>query len=180
MELVNIVMTGDIRHEVELSQIYKDIDLPSVEYSPENFPGLIIRDVSDSTTILLFTSGKFNITGASNQNEINNAIKKLRRKLNKIGIIDEETDLRTKIVNVVYSAEVELNISLEKLLLTLGFENIEYEPEISPFLIYRPDYQSCVVTVSNSGKIVITGVTSKNTAQSVLSKLKRDIKLADK
>lgn len=175
MKLVNIVATGDIRQELELNSLYEDIPLPSVDYSPENFPGLIIRDLAGSTTILIFSSGKFTVTGASSHNEMEGATDILQDSLTELGIIENNTHLQLEIVNLVYSAEVRLDIPLEALLVELGFENIEYEPEISPFIIYRPENNSCVITISDSGKIVITGVTSENTAKSVLSNFKRQI-----
>jgi transcription initiation factor TFIID TATA-box-binding protein len=41
--------------------------------------------------------------------------------------------------------------------LGLGFENIEYEPEQFPGLVYRIKQPKVVVLIFSSGKLVITG-----------------------
>ena len=176
MELVNVVATGDLNRELDLDGLYQDLDLMVVDYSPETFPGIKIQISSEGATILLFKSGKFTVTGGSSQNEIRQATDSLRDRLSELGILDINENLQTKIVNLVYSGEIELNISLELLLTVLGFDNTEYEPEISPFVVYRPKNIDCVITISGSGKVVITGTTEERVAKSGLNEIERQIK----
>jgi len=46
---------------------------------------------------------------------------------------------------------------LNAVALGLGFENIEYEPEQFPGLVYRIKQPKVVVLIFGSGKLVITG-----------------------
>ncbi|MFA7375483.1 MAG: TATA-box-binding protein, partial [Methanothrix soehngenii] len=41
--------------------------------------------------------------------------------------------------------------------LGLGMENVEYEPEVFPGLVYRIKVPKIVVLIFSSGKLVITG-----------------------
>jgi transcription initiation factor TFIID TATA-box-binding protein len=179
MKLVNIVSVGSINRELDLEPLSQNIRFSFVDYSPSNFPGIIMRASADSPTVCLFTSGKFTITGASSRPEVEEVENSLKNELYALSIIGKDTNLTTNIVNMVYSEEIELDMNLEEVSMLLGFENTEYEPEVSPFVIYRPESSSCVITVSSSGRVVVTGVTSEETAESVLSELITLIKNRD-
>ncbi|MDI6902958.1 MAG: TATA-box-binding protein, partial [Methanocellales archaeon] len=47
--------------------------------------------------------------------------------------------------------------NLNAIAIGLGLENIEYEPEQFPGLVYRIDEPNVVVLVFGSGKLVVTG-----------------------
>ena len=175
MELVNVVATGNLNRELDLEVLYQDLDLEYVEYSPNIFPGIKIQMSSEGATILLFNSGKFTVTGASSQDEVRETADRLRDSLGELGVLDTNDKLQTKIVNLVYSGEFDLDISLELLLTALGFNNTEYEPEISPFVVYRPKDIDCVITISGSGKVVITGTTKERVAKSGLDEIERRV-----
>ncbi len=48
-------------------------------------------------------------------------------------------------------------ININKLTVTLNLENIEYEPEQFPGLVYRIKDPKIVVLIFSSGKIILTG-----------------------
>jgi transcription initiation factor TFIID TATA-box-binding protein len=56
-----------------------------VEYEPEQFPGLIYRIPEPKVVVLIFGSGKCVITGATNEEELRNAIEILEQDLAGIG-----------------------------------------------------------------------------------------------
>jgi transcription initiation factor TFIID TATA-box-binding protein len=53
----------------------------------------------------------------------------------------------------------------------LGLDQTEYEPEQHPALIYRPDDPAVVLLVVSSGKLVITGTTDPTPAATALTNL---------
>jgi TATA-box binding protein (TBP) (component of TFIID and TFIIIB) len=53
----------------------------------------------------------------------------------------------------------------------LGLDQTEYEPEQHPALIYRPDDPAVVLLVFSSGKLVITGTTDPAPARTALTTL---------
>jgi transcription initiation factor TFIID TATA-box-binding protein len=48
-------------------------------------------------------------------------------------------------------------ININKLSVTLNLENIEYEPEQFPGLVYRIKDPKIVVLIFSSGKLILTG-----------------------
>lgn len=59
--------------------------------------------------------------------------------------------------NIVSTADLGYPLNLNAIAIGLGLENIEYEPEQFPGLIYRIDDPDVVVLLFGSGKLVITG-----------------------
>jgi transcription initiation factor TFIID TATA-box-binding protein len=62
-----------------------------------------------------------------------------------------------EVKNVVSVGNLEKDIELNALMIALGLEDTEYEPEQFPGLIYRPDSTRCVLLIFASGKVVVTG-----------------------
>jgi transcription initiation factor TFIID TATA-box-binding protein len=64
---------------------------------------------------------------------------------------------RVAITNMVCSYNLGKYININKLSVTLNLENIEYEPEQFPGLVYRLKDPKIVVLIFSSGKIILTG-----------------------
>ena len=58
---------------------------------------------------------------------------------------------------MVCSYNLDRYINLNKLTVTLNVENVEYEPEQFPGLVYRIKDPKIVVLIFSSGKIILTG-----------------------
>jgi transcription initiation factor TFIID TATA-box-binding protein len=61
----NVVCTAQLDDPVDLNTLSIALGLESVEYEPEQFPGLIYRPADHSAVLLVFANGKIVITGAS-------------------------------------------------------------------------------------------------------------------
>lgn len=155
--------------------IWKEVaqDLECSDYNPNNFPGLILQSSSPGG-ILLFRSGKYSITGCKNENEIEITETELIETLERLGI-ELDDNKPTTIRNIVCTGDLDTELDLSEVCIKLGLESVEYEPEQSPFLIYRPPLRDCVITISTSGKVVITGLTSKNKAEDVFEDLRQEL-----
>lgn len=175
MKIVNIVSTGDINHELELVSLYQDIDAENKTYEPDVFSALQIKFKNNGPTILLFRSGKYTITGASSREQIRQADGNLLNSLVEIGILEEKEQFQSEIVNFVCSSDLGKDVDLPTLQTIVGFENAEYEPEQSPFMVYRPKEYDCVMTIASSGKIVVNGVTNTDTAKEAIEDLKNKL-----
>jgi transcription initiation factor TFIID TATA-box-binding protein len=60
----NVVCTEELPSEVDLTALSIGLGLESVEYEPEQFPGLIYRPTELPAVVLVFANGKVVITGA--------------------------------------------------------------------------------------------------------------------
>jgi transcription initiation factor TFIID TATA-box-binding protein len=73
----NMVFTADLDRSLNLPQLSMVLGLESVEYEPEQFPGLIYRPDAHNCILLIFASGKVVITGGTSQEEAEMAIEEL-------------------------------------------------------------------------------------------------------
>lgn len=80
----NMVCTVDFEEPLDLNEVTVVLGLEATEYEPEQFPGLVYRPDSTSTTILLFGTGKSVITGARSLDECEAAYELIKRELSSI------------------------------------------------------------------------------------------------
>lgn len=171
IDIVNILATGDLGREVNLDQLSTDIS-PS-KYDPGNFPGLVIK-IPDYGSVLLYTSGKYSATGVVDEDSLRDLESELFNKFEKLGISLEDVS-RASIRNIVCTGDIDRELNLSHLAVHLGFSNTEYEPEVNPFLIYRPESKECVMTIASTGKTVITGLRTKEKAEQAFSSLIEEV-----
>ncbi len=79
LHLTNIVAHGSFQAVLNLDQIA--LELPYSIYEPEVFPGVIFKSQTPSFSALLFSNGKFIITGAKSLQTLEQAAKQLALKL---------------------------------------------------------------------------------------------------
>lgn len=85
LRVQNIVIQGDLGTEIELAEISILFGIEKTEYEPEQFPGVIYRPV-DGRTVLLFSSGKFMLNGATSYSQAISSIENLFSQLRDSGI----------------------------------------------------------------------------------------------
>jgi transcription initiation factor TFIID TATA-box-binding protein len=168
VKIVNIVVNTSLKHDVPLEKMAAT--LPNTEYNPEQFPGLVIRIKEPKTSALIFSSGNVVCTGARNLHEVDEAIKKIIKALEKINIkitIKPEITIQ----NIVASGSIGMMLNLNVLAMRLN--NIEYEPEQFPGLVYKLMSQEVKATflLFSNGKIVCTGTKSETDVHRALDKL---------
>jgi len=148
----NVVASATLDQKLNLLDILKIFR--NVEYNPKRFPGLVFRLKRPKTATLIFSTGKMVCTGAKSEKMAQSAVKKVVQELNKNGIIILG---KPKIViqNIVASANLHGKIDLETAADIM--ENVMYEPEQFPGLIYRMKDPKTVLLLFTSGKIVCTG-----------------------
>ena len=132
VRIENVVASVVLDQYIDLEAITKNI--PTVDYNPDQFPGLVFRLTRPKTATLIFSSGKMVCTGAKSEKDVKRAIKKIITTLKAKGIVIVGKPKIT-IQNIVASANLKSGVNLEKAALLL--ENVMYEPEQFPSLIYR-------------------------------------------
>jgi transcription initiation factor TFIID TATA-box-binding protein len=173
-ELVNVVGGGDLKIGIKLEQVYRDMSAPVLRYDPESFAGLYIKFEEESPTIMLFSSGKYNIAGADSTKSLRNAHKQLLSSLTDLGIEIDENEIEIEIRNRVYVDDCGYELDLEMLLPDLGFENTEYNPESFPGIMYRPE-EGGLLVIFRSGKMMITGLKDPEKVTQILERTKNRI-----
>jgi len=152
ISIVNVVATASLDQTLDLLTIMKTF--MNVEYRPKRFPGLVFRLKRPKTTTLIFSTGKMVCTGAKSEKQARSAVRKVVRELKNNGIIILNTP-QIEIQNMVASANLHGKVDLEAAADIM--ENVMYEPEQFPGLIYRMVDPKVVILIFASGKLVCTG-----------------------
>ena len=160
MEIVNIVATVKMEKPFSLEEIL--FKLPHVERAHHWVKAKI---PPHNKYTAFYGSGKFLITGARSEEEINEIADNVVSYINKYGIDNEIKDIT--INNRVYMDQLSFEVDLEKLIVELGDYDASYEPEQFPGLHFK-DNNGITYLLFGSGKITITGVKSlENLEQNV-------------
>jgi len=175
IEIQNVVASTSLSSQLDLRAIADKLD--GAEYAPDEFPGLIYRLKKPKTAILLFHSGKVVCTGGKSQQEVEESIRTVSRLIRKAG---QKVTSRPviEVQNIVSTADLESEIDLNSIALTLGLDRVEYEPEQFPGLVYRLDEPRVVVLLFGSGKLVLTGARQPSDAQRAAELVKNDLSRA--
>jgi transcription initiation factor TFIID TATA-box-binding protein len=154
VQVENVVASTSLGQELDLEHLADDI--PTAHYDPEQFPGLVYRTQDPKAATLVFRSGEVVTTGAKAINDIHEALDQVTEEISDLGV-DIDSDPDVQVQNIVASADLGDQLNLNAIAIGLGLENVEYEPEQFPGLVYRMDDPEVVALLFGSGKAVITG-----------------------
>jgi transcription initiation factor TFIID TATA-box-binding protein len=175
IKIENIVASASFGNELDLEAIA--LALVEAKYDPEHFPGLIYRLKEPKTATLLFRSGKVVCTGAKNLEDVRLAISIVARKIKKIGTKIEK-DPEIEIQNIVATFDLETEINLNEIAISLRLNKIEYEPEQFPGLVYRLDDPKVVLLLFGSGKLVCTGARKPEDVERAVENITEELRIA--
>jgi transcription initiation factor TFIID TATA-box-binding protein len=154
LKIENIVASGVIADSINLVDFSDKTE--NCELNKKRFPGAVYRIEDPKVACLVFSSGKIVITGVRNDKALADGLAIVIKSLKNAGIEPLKAP-RVAITNMVCSYNLNRYINLNKLTVTLNVENVEYEPEQFPGLVYRIGDPKIVVLIFSSGKIILTG-----------------------
>jgi transcription initiation factor TFIID TATA-box-binding protein len=154
LKIENIVASGVIAESIDLVDFSEKTK--NCELNKKRFPGAVYRIADPKIACLIFSSGKIVITGVRNDKGLADGLAIVIKSLKDAGVKPLEKP-RIAITNMVCSFNLDRYINLNKLTVTLNVENVEYEPEQFPGLVYRIHDPKIVVLIFSSGKIILTG-----------------------
>jgi len=172
----NIVASTSFADKLDLDVIAQSLE--EAEYEPEQFPGLVYRLSDPKTATLLFRSGKANCTGAKNVEDVRKTVDIIADKLKKLGV-DVYKELKIVIQNIVAISDLGTELNLNEVAMGLGLENVEYEPEQFPGLVYRIKDPKVAMLLFGSGKIVCTGARQTEDVSLAVDKLSAELSSLD-
>ena len=154
LEIQNVVASTAVGQELNLESVA--MDLEGADFDPEEFPGVVYRTQDPTAAALIFRSGKIVCTGAESVPAVHEALEIVFATLSNLGIeVNENPDIEVQ--NIVTSGDLGESLNLNAIAIGLGLEDVEYEPEQFPGLVYRLDEPNVVMLLFGSGKAVITG-----------------------
>jgi transcription initiation factor TFIID TATA-box-binding protein len=131
-----------------------------------------IRHNKDGPLITVYGSGKYIIVGSNTNEQLQRTRDRFLELLVNHNRLSAPVDSWFEVQNIVGSGTLGQEIDLKRLLITLGLENAEYEPEQFPGIVYRDPDHACVVMIFRTGKIVVTGSSSKDSLSQAAKKIK--------
>ena len=175
----NVVATvvldlGTSGKKIDLNQIARKYS--DCEYNPERFPGLVMRVVEPKATILIFSTGKMVVTGLRAADEAGAVVANVIKKMEQAKVNIEAEPVIT-IQNIVASGDLHMSIDLNEA--SILMENVMYEPEVFPGLIYRMQEPKTVFLIFSTGRIVCTGAKTKEIVGQAVEKLVDAVKELD-
>lgn len=129
-------------------------EITSITYEPADNHWLQTRFAPDDTYTAFYRSGRCSIAGCTSINYFESIVQQVNNVMQDLLNFDYEPDV--EVSNIVATTDIGFSIPLEALILELGMEQTEYEPEQFPALIYRDS--EYVVLVFSSGKLLFTGL----------------------
>jgi transcription initiation factor TFIID TATA-box-binding protein len=169
-QVVNMVISTALEEQINLDKLAST--LPNTEYNPEQFPGLIMRIKDPKTSALIFTSGRVVCTGAKNLADAEKSIQRIIESLKKIKVIIKIKPI-LNVQNMVASGALGYDLNLNKLAITLN--NVEYEPEQFPGLVYKIKEPKTSFLLFGNGKIVVTGIKNHESLEQALKVLEQNL-----
>ena len=154
LEIQNVVASTAVGQELNLESVA--MDLEGADFDREKFPGVIYRVQDPDASTLIFRSGKIVCTGAESVPAVHEALENIFETLSDLGI-EVSNNPVIEVQNIVTSGDLGETLNLNAIAIGLGLEDVEYEPEQFPGLVYRLDEPNVVVLLFGSGKTVITG-----------------------
>ena len=81
----NIVASGRFPKEIKIEEVYSKVKFAQSEYNPETYPALLVKVLIDGKKkhVTLYRNGKYIITGAKSEKELNQIYDEISRILKK-------------------------------------------------------------------------------------------------
>lgn len=182
VDIVNIVAKLSFGRELALDSVANLLDnsegVSKVNYAPEKNHWLqsyfTLPNTEEEWYVAFYRSGSCTIVGCDSFSILEQIADTVKDVMSPVEWDSEPT---LEIKNIVAVEEVGHKLDLSHLAIGLGLENIEYEPEQFPGLVYRTKSPSAVILLFNSGKAVITGIRTESTASEAFDELAQKIEL---
>ena len=172
MEIVSTMGSGSLGRELDLDALVDALqEAVNHDVSP-SFSGagmVTVRLEPDGAAYQFYRTGSIQIRGARTEADLEAAQNRLLDLLDEIGLEAPEYSFEQR--TAVFMENLDRSVDLERLVIELGLEHTEYEPEQFPALIYKPPAFEVTLLIFSSGKIIIGGTMSKRTAQEAIDHL---------
>lgn len=166
MKINNLVCSGDLNQPVPFHRL-PELPADLYKYDPEMYHGAYILLTEGKATI--YRSGKYIIYGLKSPDAVMQSFAEVCSILSRI--IDTEVVSPPKIQNIVGMDDFQMDIHLSRLVVALRMENVEYEPEQFPGVIYRGEKGTALIF--SSGKVILAGCRDVDSMEMLSAEIRR-------
>ena len=172
IKIENIIASAQISELFDIKLLSEKI--ADSGYNPSEFDGLSIKYNNEKIAMIVLGTGKVVCTGAKEITDAIDKIKKVTSQIKKIGFKIKK-DYKVKIENIIVSADLKKELDLASLATRLILQDVDYQPEVFPGLIYKMDDLHTILIIFNSGKIVCTDTKSIDDATNSIKKMEEKL-----
>ena len=172
VKIDNIIANTKIAKELNIEEIAEKIS--EFSYDPDQFKGLTFKLTEPKTAVLILPDGTLICTGAKKNSEIEESFRIIANMMKKAGI-KIKAKPKIEIQNVIASTDVKQELHLSSISQALIMENVNYQPEQFPGLIYNMDETGALILIFSSGKIVCNGLKNEKDAKEAIEKIKEKL-----
>lgn len=129
LKIENIVASGTLAESIDLVLLSEKVE--NCELNKKRFPGAVYRIDDPKMASLIFSTGKIVLTGARNDKMLTDGLAVVVKSVKGAGIKTLK-EPKVAINNMVCSYDLGKFINLNKIVIALNVENVEYEPEQFP------------------------------------------------
>src|SRR5579871_5540217 len=173
IRIENVVASASLGGLLDLPKVALSLD--GAEYEPSRFPGVIFRLKDPKTAVLLFHSGKAVCTGGRSWKQLDDSVRRVSDLIRKGGG-DILAHPKIQIQNIVATSNLESELNLASIAVTLGLDRVEYEPEQFPGLVCRMDEPRVVMLLFASGRLVCTGARKPSDIDLAVKKITAELR----
>lgn len=170
VELVNVVAGGDLSSPLDLHTLSSRLSHYAPNYEPEVAPGLYFELPEAAVTVMVFSSGKYHLTGGNSIEQVHEANAELID-IFEFDLGTEVNPSKLEIRNLVYRGEFDREFDLE--VLADDIRDCDYDPEVYPGLYYSKD--GAQMTIYRTGKFTVTGATGRKEVEDLIETFQLDI-----
>ncbi len=178
-EIVNIVATFSLDATLNLKEIHQRFANESLfGEAIFNYNVVVLRAKKPKMSFLIYRTGSIVCTGAKSLEDAKQSGEYLVNLFRNVGI-NAQLSRELEINNIVVKADVGSKLNLDAIVTNSVLENVEYEPEQFPGLIYRINERgaNCTITLFSSGNMIIAGLKDTNKIYKVIERLISDLKI---
>ncbi|RQD79044.1 MAG: hypothetical protein D5R99_09125 [Methanocalculus sp. MSAO_Arc1] len=172
MKIINIVCSGDLLQAIPFQRL-EELAPDSYKYDPEQYHGAYILISGGKVT--LYRSGKYIIYGLKSLDQIDGAYQEFLSIIAPIIDCAAASDPASapKVQNIVGMEDFGIPINLSRFVIAEGMEQVEYEPEQFPGIVYRGEMGTALLF--SSGKVIFPGFKDVETMEAFAADLKEKV-----
>ncbi|MGB8216265.1 MAG: hypothetical protein WCE94_03095 [Candidatus Methanoperedens sp.] len=155
-KIVNVVGSSTINN-INLENYMNILDS---KYLQSGNHAIYYKSKKYNTTIVIYRSGKITFRGARGIEEAKESVIELHNKLRNAGI-DPPFEFNINITNIVSVYDSKQIFNLEKIMISFKDEDLSYNPETFPGIVYKPKNLKTTALLFSKGKCIITGARSE-------------------
>jgi transcription initiation factor TFIID TATA-box-binding protein len=162
----NIVASTYISEKLDIENLAKVLE--NVKYNPDEFKGLSLYFDVPKSIVFVFPDGKIVCTGAKSIDDIEDLMLKTINMFEEVGVsVNDEPE--AEILNIIASSEFNIDLNLDNIANNPLLENVEYNTDKFPGLVYKIDESEIVLLIFSSGKVVCTGANKYEDASDAIN-----------